>query len=79
MRFLAVVRWATKRQRRRTRSRSSRMSGGGAQASGTRSVRSRWARILASILSVFTRAEAIALTCEGWASFTCAPVAQRAS
>ncbi len=49
------------------RLRASRTSGVAAQASGSRLVHSRWARVLASTLSFFTLAEEMALVARGWA------------
>jgi len=51
--------------RERASRRASRTSGGAAQASGSRFVRSRWASVLASTRSFLTLAEEIALVASG--------------
>src|SRR6266545_4451302 len=59
--------------------RASRTSGGAAQASGSRLVRSRWASVLASTLSFFTRAEEMALVARGWAMWAGMPTSESRS
>ena len=49
------------------RRRASLALGGAIHASGSRLVRSRWARVSASTESFFTRAEEMALVASGWA------------
>lgn len=56
----------TSRQRCRSNARCCRTSSGAIHASGSRSARSSWARVAASTLSFFNRAEAIALQRSGW-------------
>jgi hypothetical protein len=51
--------------RERASLRASRTSGGAAQASGSRLVRSRWASVLASTRSFLTLAEEMALVARG--------------
>ncbi len=46
---------------------NTRTSGGAIQASGSRLVRSRWARVFASTEPFFTLAEEMALVASGWA------------
>jgi hypothetical protein len=64
-RFLHEVDSWTRAARWRSRARRSRVAGGAIQASGGRSARSSCARVAASTLSFFSRAEAIALGAAG--------------
>ncbi|HEV2257275.1 MAG TPA: hypothetical protein VGS06_29430 [Streptosporangiaceae bacterium] len=65
IRLRSRVRSRTSRARCRSSARSWRTSGGAIDASGSRSARSNCAKIAASTLSFFSRAEAIALHCSG--------------
>jgi hypothetical protein len=56
----------TRPARVRTSRRASRAWGGAIQASASRLVRNRWARVLASTASFLTRAAEIALVASGW-------------
>jgi hypothetical protein len=65
MRLRSSVRSRTSCARCRSSARSCRIAGGAIHASGSRSARSSCARVAASTLSFFSRAEAIALHCSG--------------
>jgi len=67
MRLRAIVRNRTSEARWRSSARNARTSTGAIQASGSRSARSSCARIAASTLSFFNRADAMALHCNGCA------------